>query len=129
MGCGLAGLLGICLTSLAFYTVVPGAPRDAAHGFLADVRAENWSAALQRMGAAYQQTHAATALADSVKNIPALARHTSATFWTAAFEGDACVLDGTIEGPDGEFPIAVELRRVDGYWYVEHVVVQGVALE
>ena len=39
------------------------------------------------------------------------------------------MLDGVLDTPDGEAPIAIELERVDGYWYVELVVVEGAPLQ
>ena len=61
--------------------------------------------------------------------MPSLAGHTAATLWNATVDGDEAVLDGVLDTPDGEAPIAIELERVDGYWYVELVVVEGAPLQ
>lgn len=129
LGCGLVALLATCATSIACYAIVPAPARDAAQGFLADVRASAWQSALQRMGADYQRDHDAAALQRAVEALPRLARHTGATLWNASIDEDEAVLDGALETPDGEVPIAIELERVDGYWYVEMVVVQGATLQ
>lgn len=129
LGCGFLALVGTCATSVACYAVVPAPARDAAQGFLADVRTSAWQSALQRTGAEYQREHDAAALERAVEALPRLARHTGATLWNASLDGDEAVLDGTLTTPDGEVPIALELEQTDGYWYVELVVVQGEALQ
>lgn len=129
IGCGLLSFLGMCATSIACYAVAPMAPRDAAQGFLADVRAASWQSALQRTSSDFQSAHDAGRLERAVARLPRLARHTSATFWNATLEDDTALLDGALATPEGDVPIGVELRELEGYWYVEHVVVQGVPLE
>lgn len=129
MGCGLFLLLGLCTTFVSCYACVPMPARDAAQGFLADVRGRDYASALQRTSAAYQRTHDAAALERSIARLPRLAGHTGATFWNASFEDARATLDGTIATPDGDVPIGVELIEADGYWYVDQVVVQGAPLE
>jgi uncharacterized protein YhdP len=129
LGCGLLSPLAMCATSITCYAIVPAPARDAAQGFLADVRGASWQSALQRTSAEYQSHHDAARLAREVERIPRLAQHTGATFMNATVEEESAVLDGTLSTPDGEVPVGVELREVDGYWYVEHLVVQGVPLE
>ncbi|MDQ3034611.1 MAG: hypothetical protein M3Y87_19535 [Myxococcota bacterium] len=119
----------MCATSVACYAIVPAPARDAAQGFLADVRDASWQSALQRTSAEYQSAHDAARLEAEVQRIPRLAQHTSATFVNATVDGETAVLDGTLSSPDGEVPVGVELREIDGYWYVEQLVVQGVPLE
>jgi hypothetical protein len=135
IGCGAVLLLGMCGASIATYVAIPARARDAAHGLLADVRASSWSSALQRTSPTYQRSHDARALEQAVRAMPRLAGHTGATFWNASFERegdppvDTAVLDGTIETPDGALPLAVELIDVEGYWYVEALVIEGRPLE
>jgi len=81
------------------------------------------------MGAAYQREHDAAALQRAVGALPLLARHTDATLWNASVDEDEAVLDGVLGTPEGDAPIAIELEQVDGYWYVELVVVQGATLQ
>lgn len=129
VGCGLLALLTMCVTSFACYAIAPAPARDAAHGFLADVRSSSWQSALQRTSADYQSHHDAARLEREVGRIPALAQHTSVTFMNATLEDDTAVLDGTLRTADAEVPIGVELREIEGYWYVEQLVVQGAPLE
>lgn len=129
MGCGLFVLLSICITFLSCYVIVPTPPREAAQAFLADVREDDWTGALQRMSAAYQRGHDARRLEWAVGRMPNLARHTSVTFWNASFEGNTATLDGTLSSPEGEIAVAFEMIQSDGYWYVDRVVLQGTPLE
>lgn len=129
LGCGFFSLLTMCGTSIACYAIAPAPARDAAHGFLSDVRASSWQSALQRTSAEFQSHHDAAALEREVKRIPPLALHTSVTFMNATLDDDTAVLDGTLRTPDGEVPIGVELREIEGYWYIEQLVVQGDPLE
>ncbi|AKF04858.1 hypothetical protein [Sandaracinus amylolyticus] len=129
VGCGLLAFVATCATSVACYAVLPAPARDAAQGFLADVRASQWQSAVQRTSAAYQRDHDAARLQREVERLPRLARHTDATFMNATLDGETAVLDGVLVTPDGEVPIAVELEHDAGYWYVDLVVVQGAPLE
>lgn len=129
MGCGLFLLLGLCTTFVSCYALVPMPARDAAQAFLTDVRGRDFASALQRTSAAYQSTHDAARLQQAVARLPRLDQHTGATFWNASFEDEGATLDGTLSTPDGEIPLGVELVQVDGYWYVDQIVVQGVPLE
>jgi hypothetical protein len=129
IGCGLLALLATCATSFACYALLPTPPREAAQAFLADVRDGEWESALRRTDAEYQRTHDAASLEREVRRLERLAGHTSATFVNASLDGDQAVLDGSLDTPDGAVPIGVELERVDGYWYVALVAVQGAVLE
>lgn len=129
VGCGALSLVTMCATSIACYAIVPAPARDAAQGFLADVRASSWQSALQRTSAEYQRGHDAARLQQEVQRLPHLAQHTSATFLNATIDGETAVLDGTLATPDGDVPVGVELSEIEGYWYVDQLVVQGVPLE
>ncbi len=129
IGCGVALLIGLCSTSLSCYVCVPMPARDAAQAFLEDIRQRDWAGAHQRTSAEYQSRHDAARLEQSVARIPRLDQHSGATFMNASFEDDRATLDGTMSTPDGEIPVAAELVQVDGYWYVDQVVVEGVPLE
>ena len=129
IGCGLFLLLGLCTTFVSCYVFVPMPARDAAQGFLGDVRGRDFASALQRTSAEYQSTHDAARLEQSVARLSHLSQHTGATFWNASFEDARATLDGTLATPDGDVPVGIELVETDGYWYVDQVVVRGVALE
>jgi len=129
IGCGLLALVAIGGGFLACTILAPMPAREAAQGFLADVRAANWSAALQRTSASYQREHDAASLARAVASVPSLMHHTSATFVNGSLDEDRANLDGFLSSPEGDAPIAVEAVRADGYWYVDALVVQGVPLE
>jgi hypothetical protein len=129
MGCAFFALCATCLASFSCYALLPTPARDAAQGFLADVRARDWPSALRRTSSDYQRAHDQYALQQAVSRIPRLDQHTGSVFYNATMESDGAQLDGTLSTPDGDIPIGVELVEVDGYWYVDHLVVQGVPLE
>lgn len=129
IGCGLFLLIGICTTSLSCYVCVPMPARDAAQGFLSDIRSRAWPSALQRTSADYQTRHTEVSLQQAVSRAPRLEQHTGATFYNGTVDGETAVLDGTIDTPDGAVPIGVELVLYEGYWYVDQLVIQGVPLE
>lgn len=137
IGCGLLGFASFCLVGLSVSMISAffSAPADAATGFLGDVRADDWNAALLRMSADYQREHTATEVASNVGRIPELDSHAVAVLTSheslEVDEGAAprARVEGTLYGPDGEAPVAFELSQVGGYWYVELVAVEGRRLE
>lgn len=137
IGCGVLGFSSFCLVGLSISAILAlfAAPTDAASGFLGDVRADDWAAARLRMSADYQREHSDTDVATNVGRIAELDTHAIAVLTSYedvdVDEGAAARarVEGTLYGPDGEAPIALELSEVGGYWYVDLVAVEGRRLE
>lgn len=125
VGCGLLCILGLCVITMGVPYVRASGAREAATGFLADLRSANWSSAFQRTGSGYQSGRDATRLQTGVQAISELATHTDVGFSAQDVEGDEVTLEGMLSGPEGSTPIAMELSRVNDYWYVDLVVVRG----
>lgn len=99
------------------------APRAAAHSYMLDVRQGRRDDALRRMVPSYQLAHDARTFANALDHAPALALHTGAEIEAASVGGDAATVDAELSGPSGVTPIRFELRRLDGHWYIERVLV------
>jgi hypothetical protein len=130
MGCGLMLLLGLCCGGGAFalFSSTLGEPHRYAHGFLDDVRAGNYPAALQRMGASYQATHDAARFQQAVAALPPLTQQTDATLSSVNVDGTVANVSGALTTPQGVVPIVLVLSQGGEYWYVEQVQVGGVPL-
>jgi len=104
---------------------------DAATGFLADVREDDYASALQRMSADYQRDFDATHLRTEVESIDPLEEHLTAllTSVESRDDGERATVEGSLYGPFGEANVAFELREDGGYWYIDLVVVDGTPLE
>jgi hypothetical protein len=132
IGCGLLAFATFCGVGLSLSAIfaVFSAETDAASGFLADVRRDDWASALARTSSEYQSHHTASDLASRVAAIEALDHH-GVAFLTSAEEVDEhrARVEGSLYGSGGETPIAFELSESGGYWYIDLVVVRGVRLE
>lgn len=132
IGCGLFAFATFCGVGLSLSAIfaVFSPETDAATGFLADVRRDDWGSALARTSSEYQSHHAAADLATQVGSLPALDGHAFA-FLTSAESVDEhrARVEGTLYGASGETPIAFELSESGGYWYIDLVVVRGERLE
>ncbi len=124
-GCGLLALLSLCFVTGVVPYLRAGAARDAAHGFLEDLRGGAWQQALQRMGPGYQAAHDATRLANEVGRLPALHTHHGATFYSHDIDEGSITLDGLLHGDDGDTPVSVSLSQSGEYWYVDLLAVAG----
>ena len=116
--------------SLSAILAVFSPETDAASGFLADVRRDDWDSALARTSRDYQNHHTAGDLALHVAEISALDGHSLA--FLASAEGvdeSRARVEGSLYGSAGETPVAFELSEEGGYWYIDLVVVQGARLE
>jgi hypothetical protein len=116
--------------SLSAILAVFSPETDAASGFLADVRRDDWDSALARTSRDYQSHHTSADLASHVGAIGALDGH-SLAFLTSAegVEENRARVEGSLYGSGGETPVAFELSEEGGYWYIDLVVVQGARLE
>jgi hypothetical protein len=130
LGCGVMLLLGACCGGGFFmlFNSMLGEPHRYAHGFLDDVRAESYPAALQRMGASYQATHDVARFQQAVAALPPLTQATDATLSNVNVVESGATVSGVLTTPQGEVPIVLVLSEVGDYWYVEQVQVGGVPL-
>lgn len=132
-GCGFLAFGGFCVVGLSARMIFAqaGDAAAAASGFLADVRADDWASAHQRMSATYQRDHDAAHLQAEASRIEPLGEHVTAllTSSEASDDGERTTVEGSLYGPFGETPVAVQLSEDGGYWYVDLVVVDGRALE
>jgi hypothetical protein len=130
MGCGMMLLLGLCCAGGGFlvFRSLLGEPHRYAHGFLDDVRAGNYPAALQRMGAGYQATHDVARFQQGVAALPPLTQQTDATLSNVNVQNDVANVSGTLTTPQGAVPIILVLTHAGEYWYVDQVQVGGVPL-
>lgn len=128
IGCGLLLFGGLCIVGLSIpWLLASVSPAtDAADGFLTNVRDRAYTDALARMSSDYQSTHSAAQLQTNVEAIDALEQHSFAMLTSDEEHDDGHVtVEGALWGEDGETPVAFELSEVNGYWYVDLVVVAG----
>lgn len=132
IGCGLLAFATFCGVGLSMSAILAvfSPETDAATGFLADVRNDDWASARARTSNDYQSRHSAAELGTRVAAIGALDGHNLA-FLTSAEELDEhhARVEGSLYGAAGETPIAFELSESGGYWYIDLVVVRGERLE
>lgn len=128
-GCGFLAFGGFCILGLSARMILAQASdaTAAAAGFLADVRADDWASAHQRMSARYQRDHDAAHLQAEVGRVEPLGEHVTAllTSVETSDDGTRSTVEGSLYGPFGEAAVAVELSQDGGYWYVDLVVVDG----
>lgn len=132
IGCGLLAFATFCGAGLSLSAILAvfSPETDAASGFLADVRRDDWDSALARTSRDYQSHHTSTDLASHVAEIGALDGH-SLAFLTSAegVDENRARVEGSLYGSGGETPVAFELSEEGGYWYIDLVVVRGARLE
>lgn len=132
IGCGFVAFAMFCGVGLSVSAILAvfSPETDAASGFLADVRNDDWASALARTSSEYQSHHSSADLASRVAALPSLEGHQFA-FLTSAEEVDEnrARVEGALYGAAGETPIAFELSESGGYWYIDLVVVRGERLE
>lgn len=132
IGCGFFAFAMFCGVGLSMSAILAvfSPETDAASGFLADVRGDDWASALARTSSDYQSHHTSADLSTHVAELSALDGHQFAFLTSAeSVEEDRARVEGALYGAAGETPIAFELSRSGGYWYIDLVVVQGEPLE
>lgn len=132
IGCGLLAFATFCGAGLSLSAIMAvfSPETDAASGFLADVRRDDWESALARTSRDYQSHHTSSDLATHVAAIGALDGHNLAFLTSAEGVDDhRARVEGSLYGSGGETPVAFELSEEGGYWYIDLVVVRGVRLE
>jgi hypothetical protein len=123
IGCGsliliaVVGLGGLALVCKA--AVDP--PAEAAKAFFADVRAQNYAAALQRMGPAHQQVHTMQSFQSLLASQPSLLQHTDDTIRSRHIDDDNAEIEATLDTPRGPRAAKISLVRLGGYWYIESI--------
>lgn len=134
IGCGVIVLIGVCIFGAC--TLCAGgiwqatdAPAQAAHGFFADARAQNWQNAYQRMSPSYQSTHTAQTLQAAASQIPAITQQTDSTFTNRQVQNATANLDGHLTTPSGPAPVNVTLSNQGGVWYIDSITVSGMPLQ
>ena len=132
IGCGLVAFATFCGVGLSISAIaaVFSPETDAASGFLADVRRDDWASALARTSSEYQSHHTAADLMGRIAALEALDAHTFALLTSAeSVDEQRARVEGALYGASGETPIAFELSASGGYWYIDLVVVRGERLE
>lgn len=134
-GCGFVAFGGLCVLGLSTRMILAQVDdaSSACSGFLADIRDDDHASALQRMDADYQRDFDAAHLRTEVEEIEPLREHVQSILTSVESRDDgddeSATVEGALYGTFGEAPVACELTERDGYWYIDLVVVDGVALE
>lgn len=132
LGCGFVAFGGLCVVGLSTRMILAQGDdaTSACSGFLSDVRADDHASARQRMSAEYQHDFDVPHLEQSVARLTTLDEHVGALLSSIeSREDDRATVEGTLWGGFGDAPVACELSRRDGYWYIDLVVVDGRPLE
>jgi hypothetical protein len=130
IGCGVLVVLGLCIGGIVAVIATTAlqateAPADAARGFFADLRGNDFDSALRRTGAAYQALHDVNTFRASVAQQPALTTQTDVTFTSRRVDNASATMSGNLSTPSGDIPVTVTLTQAGEHWYVESVTVQG----
>ncbi len=130
IGCLVLAIVACCVASSCAGLIyqATSAPAEAAHAFLRDVRTGNDATALARMSGSYQSTHDLATFSASVSTVPSLRAHTDATLASRNIENSYATISGSLTTATGEIPVQIRLSSVSGSWYVDNVMVQGIAL-
>lgn len=102
-------------------------PLAAAHSYLLDLRARppRHGQALRRMVPSYQRAHGAATFQNAIEHARALTDHTADDLSDVELYGDRATVEGELVTPSGRTPVRFELLKVDGYWYIERVLLDG----
>ena len=123
LGCG--GLILITVIGLGGLALVCKSmvdpPAAAAKAFFADVRARNYTAALQRMGPSHQQLHNQATFQALIDGQPSLTQHTDDTIRTRMVQDDRAEIEATLDTPRGPRAAQLTLVELRGYWYIESI--------
>jgi hypothetical protein len=91
---------------------------DAAHGWLADVRAGGFDAATNGMTDTYNSRLSDAELEEIVA---AIQNSDDATFPSRSVENDRAMLNGVLTGPGEPRVIAIQMMKVGDEWKVDDV--------
>lgn len=132
LGCGCAVLLVLAIAGAGtcgavIYTATK-APAEAAHGFLADLRAQNIAGALARTSPEYQAAHPPAQFMAVLASAPALTQHTDATLSSRNIQNFNADMSGTLTTAAGDVPIAITLVSAPQGWVVTGITVNGMRL-
>jgi len=132
LGCGCAVLLVLAIAGAGtcgavIYTATK-APAEAAHAFLADLRAQNLNGALARTSPEYQAAHPPPTFAATIASAPALIQHTDATLSSRNVQNFNAEMSGTLLTAAGEVPVAISLVSAPQGWVVTAITVNGMRL-